>query len=266
MSVISKNQRDAFYDIFWQWEKNHKLENWNFTESLGEKIRLLVSLKENMTHFLQFIKLFQEQLVLICKDDKMLIDNNDQNDGPEHLKSIYDPMKLKRLNARMMTPKPNYGPNPSPIFFGYQEFFKDFIDISASPIFHQYLKDNLSNEIETIHKEIPDMGVKDDSSFNKEMIEDMLLRLRILGKFLGYLYFCPYNHSMPNHFVKNLIEIRNNSIMPLNLQFYIERAIDNKHLILTVPFIVEFLSMMDEHAYLIDSIQQTISMLIIIYK
>lgn len=98
------------------------------------------------------------------------------------------------------------------------------------------------------------------------MIEDMLLRLRILGKFLGYLYFCPYNHPMPNHFVKNLVEIRNNSMMPLNLQFYIERAIDNKHLILTVPFVVEFLSMMDEHAYLIDSIQQTISMLIIIYK
>ena len=54
--------------------------------------------------------------------------------------------------------------------------------------------------------------------------------------------------------------------MSLNLQFYIERAVDKKHLILTIPFVVEFLSMMDEHAYLIDSIQQTISMLIIIYK
>jgi hypothetical protein len=38
MSIASKNQRDAFYDIFWQWEKNHKLENWNFAECLGDKV------------------------------------------------------------------------------------------------------------------------------------------------------------------------------------------------------------------------------------
>jgi len=54
--------------------------------------------------------------------------------------------------------------------------------------------------------------------------------------------------------------------MPFNLQYLIERAIEKKHLILTIPFVVEFLSMMDEHAYLIDSIQQAISMLIIIYN
>jgi len=67
----------------------------------------------------------------------------------------------------MSTPRVNYGPNPSPTFFGYQEFFKEFIDISSSPIFHQYLKDNISNEIELIHKDIPDINAKDESSFNK---------------------------------------------------------------------------------------------------
>ena len=51
----------------------------------------------------------------------------------------------------MSTPKPNYGPNPSPILFGYQEFFKEFIDISSSPVFHQYLKDNIANEIEMVY-------------------------------------------------------------------------------------------------------------------
>ncbi len=54
----------------------------------------------------------------------------------------------------MSTPKPSYGPNPSPIFFGYQEFFKEFIDISSSPIFYQYLKDNIANEIEMVSIEI----------------------------------------------------------------------------------------------------------------
>jgi codanin-1 len=264
--ISAKNQRDLFYDILWHWEKNHKLENWNFADECGDKIRALISIKDNMTNFLQFVKLFQEQLVLICKDDKMLIDNsNDNLNGPENIiKSSYDPLKLKRLNARMSTPKPNYGPNPAPKFIGYQEFFKEFIDLSSSPIFHQCLKDSLIYEIETIHKEIPDL--ENNNSIDKDIVEDMLLKLRILGKFLGYLVFYAYQYSISSFSIKELIPIRNTSTMPLNLQLHIEKAIHKKHLILTIPFVVEFLSMMDEQAYQIDSIQHAISMLILIFK
>lgn len=53
--------------------------------------------------------------------------------------------------------------------------------------------------------------------------------------------------------------------MPINLQSYLERSISRNHLILTIPFIVEFLSMMDQNAYFIDSIKKAISMLIMIY-
>ena len=60
-----KNQRDAFYDILWNWEKNHKNEYWNFAEQYGEKIRNLVTFRDNMTILFQFVKLFQEQLVLV---------------------------------------------------------------------------------------------------------------------------------------------------------------------------------------------------------
>jgi hypothetical protein len=38
----------------------------------------------------------------------------------------------------------------------------------------------------------------------------MLLKLRVLGKFLGYLFFCPYNYPMPNYIVSEVTEIRNN--------------------------------------------------------
>ena len=62
---IINTKRDAFYDILWQWEKNHKYENWNFAENFAEKIKNLVSFKDNMTNFLKFVKLFQEQLVLV---------------------------------------------------------------------------------------------------------------------------------------------------------------------------------------------------------
>ena len=50
----------------------------------------------------------------------------------------------------MSTPKPHYGPNPTPKFNGYQEFFKEFIDLSSSPTFHNQLKDSIVHEIETV--------------------------------------------------------------------------------------------------------------------
>ena len=52
----------------------------------------------------------------------------------------------------MSTPKPHYGPNPTPKFIGYQEFFKEFIDLSSSPIFHHQLKDSIVHEIEIVSK------------------------------------------------------------------------------------------------------------------
>lgn len=55
-------------------------------------------------------------------------------------------------------------------------------------------------------------------------------------------------------------------MIPLNLESYIQRAIAKSHLIMTIPFIIEFLSMMDENALLIDSIHASISLLNVIYK
>ena len=54
--------------------------------------------------------------------------------------------------------------------------------------------------------------------------------------------------------------------MPLNLESYLEKAITKCHLILTVPFIIEFLSMMDKNALFIESVQTTISLLNFIFK
>lgn len=85
----------------------------------------------------------------------------------------------------MITPNTHYGPIPEPKFIGYQEFFKDFIDLSTCPAFHQCLKDFISNEIESvsnklikylfhlqsilfslpikIHKEIPELENDDEN-------------------------------------------------------------------------------------------------------
>lgn len=60
-----KNQRDTFYDILTDWEKNHKQENWSFHETHGQKIKELVSSEIFGTNCLCFVKLFQEQFILV---------------------------------------------------------------------------------------------------------------------------------------------------------------------------------------------------------
>ena len=45
------------------------------------------------------------------------------------------------------------------------------------------------------------------------MFEEMLLKLKILGKFLGYLVFFPYQYPVASYCIKDLSSIRNNVIL-----------------------------------------------------
>jgi hypothetical protein len=54
-----------FYDILADWEKNHKQENWNFAEAHAHRIRELISSQNNSLNCLCFVKLFQEQFILV---------------------------------------------------------------------------------------------------------------------------------------------------------------------------------------------------------
>ncbi len=54
----------------------------------------------------------------------------------------------------MSTPNANYGPNPAPKFTGYQEFFKEFIDIVSNPAFNQLLVDSLNLEVHKVSKQL----------------------------------------------------------------------------------------------------------------
>ena len=50
----------------------------------------------------------------------------------------------------MSMPDAHYGPNPAPMFSGYQEFFKEFIDFAANPVFNQLLIDSFNLEIKKV--------------------------------------------------------------------------------------------------------------------
>lgn len=43
------------------------------------------------------------------------------------------------------------------------------------------------------------------------MLEDILLKLRVLGKFLGYLFFHPYQHIIATNVNSlDMVSVRNN--------------------------------------------------------
>ena len=101
---------------------------------------------------------------------------------------------------------------------------------------------------------------------------------------MGYLVFLPYQSVfIPNYLIKDINTTRNIVIIKseiiliqlsfltfkyfqINIKAYLEKAILNRHLILTVPFIVEFLSMEDENAMSIDINRETVSLLINIFR
>lgn len=81
---------------------------------------------------------------------------------------------------------------------------------------------NLTNSsIIKIIKEAPTFEDSEQfQSLEKDSLEDMLLRLRILGKFLGYLVFLPYQYRVPASQLKEIICIRNN-VSSIDSWFYL---------------------------------------------
>ena len=112
-----------------------------------------------------------------------------------------------------------------------------------------------------------------ESSLDNETIEDTLLRLRILAKFLGYLHFPAYPSSASvqqqlhhHHLNKEMIAVRSHAAaMPLDLAWHVEQAVARRHTALTVPFVCEFLSMMDASAVHIERVQACVAALLAIF-
>lgn len=58
-----------------------------------------------------------------------------------------DADKLNRLTNRLVTKQASNGINSLPVFSGYQEFFKEFIVVSANYLFNRHLCDSIVSEI-----------------------------------------------------------------------------------------------------------------------
>ncbi|XP_072120038.1 codanin-1 isoform X2 [Mobula birostris] len=270
-----KKQRDIFYELLREWEDKHSNPGWEFERAMGLRIRnMMINLSIACNHS-HFARLFQKQLIRMCKCTVGTLLGNEHPDqdvldifGTDNL------TKLKMLQERFVAPQNIGGPCPPPAFSGCQVFFRDFLLCAGSHQLNQHLSDILCQQILeldgiTILRHKSSGGEADmDEQDEKAHFASVLMTARLLAKFLGFLTFLPYRTGdRPTREMQEAsISLRNKSLPVLNIYDLLRRSIKNGRTILTVPWVVEFLSMMDNVAPFLDCYRKVFTLILHLYR
>ncbi|KFV55705.1 Codanin-1, partial [Gavia stellata] len=273
---IFKKQRDIFYELLREWEDNHEKTGWDFERVLGNKIRAMMAHLSATCNHSHFARLFQKQLIQMCKGPigggASWGDTPDQDVlnmlGSDNLN------RLKRLQERFVVPQSIRGPCPPPSFPGCQQFFRDFILSAGSYQFNQHLMDSLCLKIleldglTLVEHEHSDGEADMDEQDEKKRFTVVLLSLRLLAKFLGFLVFLPYRTvEQPTRDLQDsAVALRNQTLPVLDVLKLLRKSIRNQRSILTVPWIVEYLSLVDHIGPFLDYYRKVFCLLLQVYR
>ncbi|CAG9815027.1 unnamed protein product [Phaedon cochleariae] len=248
-----KKQRDLFYEILRVWEVNHMLDRWDFSIGLGGRIKALFSLDGEPANFMHFSRLFKAQLLSTSQTSQ-----KEQGISEEQLPFLLslpsiDKEKLHRLKNRLVEKNVTRGLNSPPQFAGYQAFYRDFILEAKNHCFNRHLCDTLIYEIVELNSnkfgfvDLDDTDTQVDTETRKSYFL-ALKNLRILAKFLGFIESLPYNSDTPNvpeNLLNSNIRIRSQSIPSFDLTQCLATSVKQNTVVLTVPWTVEYLAMLD---------------------
>ncbi|NXL00492.1 CDAN1 protein, partial [Mesembrinibis cayennensis] len=273
---IFKKQRDIFYELLREWEDNHEKTGWDFERVLGSKIRAMMAHLSATCNHSHFARLFQKQLIQMCKGP--IGGGASWGDTPDqdvlNMLGSDNLSRLKRLQERFVVPQSIRGPCPPPSFPGCQQFFRDFILSAGSYQFNQHLMDSLCLKIleldgltlvEHEHSDgEADMGEQDE----KKRFTVVLLSLRLLAKFLGFLVFLPYRTvEQPTRDLQDsAVALRNQTLPVLDVLKLLRQSIRDQRSILTIPWIVEYLSLVDHIAPFLDYYRKVFCLLLHVYR
>ncbi|NXA12049.1 CDAN1 protein, partial [Sapayoa aenigma] len=272
---IFKKQRDIFYELLREWEDNHEKTGWDFERVLGNKIRAMMAHLSATCNHSHFARLFQKQLIQMCKGPVGGASGGDTPDqdvlnmlGSDNLS------RLKRLQERFVVPQSIKGPCPPPSFPGCQQFFRDFILSAGSYQFNQHLMDSLClkilelNGLTLVEHEHGDGEADMDEQDEKKRFTVVLLSLRLLAKFLGFLVFLPYRTvEQPTRDLQDsALALRNQTLPILDVLKLLRQSIRDQRSILTIPWIVEYLSLVDHIAPFLDYYRKVFGLLLQVYR
>ncbi|XP_073249807.1 codanin-1-like [Porites lutea] len=256
-----RKQRDVFYELVREWEDCNSVAGWNIEEHMGDRIRALVNQKPQLANYSHFARLFKSQLLQMCEEERTGSDFRNSSMLSNLQKS--NPEKFQRLQERFVTPSSSGGTYLSPSFSNVQEFFKGFIQSASCYSFNQHLMDVLIVTITEVNGKVFPLLDSENESGNDSSIQSQelkqeftccLMKIRILAKFLGFLLFQPYygTETTSQVVVAETLKIRNKIPVYFDVLSYLKKASCRGRLVLTVPWAVEYLSMMDPLAPLLD--------------
>ncbi|KAG4073020.1 hypothetical protein HA402_009439 [Bradysia odoriphaga] len=238
-----KNQRDGFYSVLRVWESNHFNPSWNFVGELGPKIKSLFGIMRHPINMAHLAKLFTSQLILSSNFE-------DTSSDLQQTLQI-DPTKLSKLQQRLIAP--SYFATDY-MYPGSQAFFRDFLKVAETEIiFIEQLKIVLINELlelngssyETINLS---SGRNKITQFDEYVVRpETVAIMRVLAKFLGLIYVKPFAYDGTRNFGvdSRQIEQRNMTCPIFDIKGVLSKSIKSNRLIVTIPWLVQFLSMLD---------------------
>ncbi|RVE43143.1 hypothetical protein evm_012222 [Chilo suppressalis] len=249
-SVLSfqnfKKQRDMFYEIL-RWYQESQSTGCSRT-TFRARIKTLLSCGVSPANYVHLAALFMQHMVAECL--------------PANLQES----KLSKLQRRLTCPNSTES-HRLPIFSDKETFYKEFIMYTENEPFRIHLRDALCSEI-TVLDSTPisteDRGSSNNSDISKEY-HSVAKKLGLLSKFLGFLTSLPYTHipepssknivvprEVATHYMppkekvlENNIALRDNIQPSIDLKGILLSAYENSRLIITVPWIVHYLSMLD---------------------
>uniref|UniRef100_A0A674H6M5 Codanin 1 n=1 Tax=Taeniopygia guttata TaxID=59729 RepID=A0A674H6M5_TAEGU len=263
---IFKKQRDIFYELLREWEDNNEKTGWDFERVLGNKI----------SEMMPCYKYFTSLLFCLLKMCKGPIGGGASwGDTPDqdvlNMLGSDNLSRLKRLQERFVVPQSIRGPCPPPSFPGCQQFFKDFIVSAGSYQFNQHLMDSLClkilelNGLTLVEHEHGDGETDMEEQDEKKRFTVALLSLRLLAKFLGFLVFLPYRTAeQPTRDLQDsALALRNQTLPVLDILKLLRQSIRDQRSILTIPWIVEYLSLVDHIAPFLDYYRKVFGLLLL---
>ncbi|XP_061700541.1 codanin-1 isoform X2 [Syngnathoides biaculeatus] len=281
-----KKQRDIFYEVLREWEDFHKEPGWNFDVALGSRIRGMMSQLTAAGSHSHFARLFLKQLVQMCKGPRV---NGSSGDAPDAdllgMMGADGLGRLKRLEERLIQPRGVGGPCPPPSFPGHQEFFRDFLQAASCCQLNQHLQDSLCQQLlqldevsilsppapvgERGHEAEEEGGDGDmEQQDEKQRFASVLLLARLLAKFLGFISFLPYQTAeKPSREIREAaVALRSKSVPVLDVCGVLRNSVRRRRTILTVPWLVEFLSMLDFTGPLLLGYRVVLGTLCLLYR
>ncbi|KAJ7403184.1 codanin 1 [Pitangus sulphuratus] len=273
---IFKKQRDIFYELLREWEDNHEKTGWDFERVLGNKIRAMMAHLSATCNHSHFARLFQKQLIQMCKGP--IGGGASWGDAPDqdvlNMLGSDNLSRLKRLQERFVVPQSIRGPCPPPSFPGCQQFFRDFILSAGSYQFNQHLMDSLClkilelNGLTLVEHEHSDGEADMDEQDEKKRFTVVLLSLRLLAKFLGFLVFLPYRTvEQPTRDLQDsALALRNQTLPILDILKLLRQSVRDQRSVLTIPWVVEYLSLVDHIAPFLDYYRKVFGLLLQVYR